>query len=431
MKVFFDMVGCRLNQAEIERMAAQFRMAGHEIVQTSHQADLVIINSCSVTAAAASDSRQKVRQAHKAGAGQIVLTGCWATVSSQAARELPGVTRVFLNDEKESIPQSLINADDLLHSLEPLERMPLPGIHRRTRAFIKVQDGCDNHCTFCITRVARGGSRSMPREEILREIQQAVAGGTHEVVLTGVNLGAWGRDSADREDLAVLVRYILANSGVERLRLSSIEPWDMDEDFLSLWEDRRMCRHLHIPLQSGCVETLKRMGRRTTPEQYRKLIHQVRTRLPDAAITTDIIVGFAGENDSEFDESLGFVREMDFAGGHVFRFSPREDTIAWNLPGRVNGLTAHTRSERMRQVLAESEKKFWCGFIGQQMDVLWESSKQMKNGCWNLRGLTGNYLPVSAEAPEDLWNMINKVKLEKVLTDSIAGITISSGALGK
>jgi len=431
MKVFFDMVGCRLNQAEIEKMAAQFRAAGHEIVQTSHQADLVIINSCSVTAAAASDSRQKVRQAHKAGAGQIVLTGCWATVSSQAARELPGVTQVFLNDEKESIPQLLIRADDLLHSLEPLERKPLPGVHRRTRAFIKVQDGCDNHCTFCITRVARGSSRSLLREEILREVQQAVAGGTHEVVLTGVNLGAWGRDNAGKADLTGLVRYILTNSEVERLRLSSIEPWDMDEDFLSLWEDRRMCRHLHIPLQSGCVETLKRMGRRTSTEQYRKLIHLVRTYLPDAAITTDIIVGFAGESDAEFDESLDFVREMKFAGGHVFRFSPREGTLAWDLPNRVNGLSAHTRSERMRQVLAESEKKFWCGFIGQQMDVLWESSKQMKNGCWHLHGLTGNYLPVSAEAPEDRWNMINKVSLEKVLTDSIAGIIISSGALGK
>jgi threonylcarbamoyladenosine tRNA methylthiotransferase MtaB len=421
MKVYFDMVGCRLNQAEIERMAAQFRGAGHEIVESSHQADLVIINSCSVTAAAASDSRQKVRQAHKAGAGQIVLTGCWATVSTQAARDLPGVTQVFSNKEKESISQVMIAADDQLHGSEPLERKPLPGVHWRTRAFIKVQDGCDNHCTFCITRVARGRSRSLPREEILEEVKHAVAGGTHEVVLTGVNLGAWGRDNSDKADLAGLVHYILLNSEVERLRLSSIEPWDLNYAFLELWEDKRMCRHLHIPLQSGSAQTLQRMNRRTTPELYRGLIRQVRTQLADVAITTDVIVGFAGESDDEFTESLEFVREMEFAGGHVFRFSPREGTPAWNLPGRVNGLTAHERSEKMRQILADSEKEYWHRFIGQQMDVFWESSKQMKNGLWQLHGLTGNYLPVSAEAHEDRWNRLNNVMLENVLPDSIAG----------
>jgi threonylcarbamoyladenosine tRNA methylthiotransferase MtaB len=424
MKVYFDMVGCRLNQAEIERMAAQFRVAGHEIVDSPHHADLVVINSCSVTAAAASDSRQKVRQANRAGAGQIVLTGCWATMSPQAARELAGVTQVFPNEEKESIPQLLMGAEDLLLDLEPLERKPLPGAHRRTRAFIKAQDGCDNLCTFCITRLARGSSHSLPRECILEEVRHAVAGGTHEVVLTGVNLGSWGKDSDGKADLAGLVRYLLANSGVERLRLSSIEPWDMDENFLSLWEDKRLCRHLHIPLQSGCAETLKRMGRRITPEKYRSVIQQVRERIPEVAVTTDIIVGFAGESEDEFIESLDFVREMDFAGGHVFRYSPREGTPAWHLPGRVSGLTAHARSDKMRQILGDSELAYRQRFVGQEMDVLWESSKQMKNGRWQLHGLTGNYLSVSAEAAQDSWNRFDTVRLLKVLADSIAGTII-------
>ena len=421
MKVFFDTVGCRLNQAEIERMAAEFRLAGHEIVETPNQADLVIINSCAVTAAATSDSRQKVRQAYKAGSANIVLTGCWATVSPQAARELPGITQIFSNEEKQKIPQALLGISASPYELEPLERKPLPGAHHRTRAFIKVQDGCDNHCTFCITRVARGRSRSVPRDEILAEVRHAESGGTHEVVLTGVNLGAWGKDLGMGEGLADLVRHLLAHSKVERLRLSSIEPWDMDTDFLSLWNNKRMCHHLHIPLQSGCEETLKRMGRKTSPDQFRKLIGLIRQTIPEVAITTDVIVGFAGESETEFNDSLTFVREMEFVGGHVFRFSPREGTPAWGLTDRVNGKVAHARSQAMRDVLLESERRYWGTFVGRKLDVLWESSVQQKNGQWKLHGLTSNYLPVSAHSTEDRWNRIDKVFLEQIGSVSLEG----------
>jgi threonylcarbamoyladenosine tRNA methylthiotransferase MtaB len=421
MKVFFDTVGCRLNQAEIERMAAEFRLAGHEIIESPNQADLVIINSCAVTAAATSDSRQKVRQAYNAGAASIVLTGCWATVSPQAARELPGITHIFSNEEKQKIPQALLGRSASPYELEPLERKPLPGAHHRTRAFIKVQDGCDNHCTFCITRVARGRSRSVPRDEILTEVRHAESGGTHEVVLTGVNLGAWGKDLGMGEGLADLVSHLLAHSKVERLRLSSIEPWDMDAEFLSLWNNLRLCNHLHIPLQSGCEETLKRMGRKTSPDQFRKLIGLIRQTIPDVAITTDVIVGFAGESETEFNDSLTFVREMEFVGGHVFRFSPREGTPAWDFQDRVNGRIAHLRSQAMRDVLLESEYRYWRTFVGRKLDVLWESSVQQKNGQWKLHGLTSNYLPVLAHSTEDRWNRIDTVLLEQIGSVSLEG----------
>lgn len=409
MRVFFDSIGCRLNQAEIERMAAIFRLSGHEIVDTPGDADLVVINSCAVTASAASDSRAKVRQAYRAGAQQIVLTGCWATIDFNGAKALPGVTGVVTNDEKDKLPEKILGSAINLFDLEPLDRQPLPGSHHRTRAFIKVQDGCDNFCTFCITRVARGQSRSIHKGEIFAEVLRAQNGGTHEVVLSGVNLGAWGRDLGEGETLTDLISYLLQNSRVERVRLSSIEPWDMDDRFLDLWQDKRMCRHFHIPLQSGSENTLKRMGRRITPDQFRRLIGQVRERIPEAAITTDIIVGFAGESTGEFAESLAFVREMNFSGGHVFRFSPREGTPACQLGGRVDGKTAHSRSEEMRQVLRESEIAYWQNYLGRRVPVLWESSQYLEEGRWRMHGLTDNYLPVSSVCNQDRRNQFDEV----------------------
>lgn len=233
MKVFFDSVGCRLNQAEIELMAAQFRAAGYGIAESVEEADLVIINSCAVTAAAASDSRQKARQAYRAGAPEIFLTGCLATLEPEAVMKLPGITRVFTNDQKARIPSLVFGLPEVFE-LEPIVRKPLPGIHKRTRAFIKAQDGCNNYCTYCITRIARGRSVSIDQKIIVSEIHAAEAGGAHEVVLTGVNLGAWGRDLPEKHNLAWLIRFLLRETSIERIRLSSTEPWDLDEEFFSL-----------------------------------------------------------------------------------------------------------------------------------------------------------------------------------------------------
>lgn len=411
MKIYFDTIGCRLNQAEIEKMAAEFRAGGHEIAESPENADLVIINSCAVTAAAASDSRQKVRQTNKAGNQNILLTGCWATLSPHEALELPGVTSVVNNNEKDQIPLRIMGRLAPNFDLEPLERKPLPGAHKRTRAFIKVQDGCDNQCTFCITRVARGRSRSLTESEILDQVRIAENGNSHEIVLSGVNLGSWGRDRGQGETLFNLLEKILLNTQIERVRLSSIEPWDIDDHFLDLWQDRRMCRHLHIPLQSGCVDTLKRMARRTTPDKFRRLLSQIKTRIPEMAITTDVIVGFSGETEDAFQESLAFIQEMEFAGGHVFRFSPRMGTPAFDLPGRVNGRIAHQRSEEIRIALRKSESNYWQKFIGREVLVLWESSTQSDDGRWILHGLTDNYLPVSTISSENRWNQMDSVKL--------------------
>lgn len=412
MKVFFDTIGCRLNQAEIEQMAGEFRSAGYQIIENAAEADLVIINTCTVTAAAASDSRQKVRQAHRAGAKEIVLTGCLATLEPEASEALPGVKHVFTNHEKALIPSLLIGKTEDF-DLEPLARIPLPGDRKRTRAFIKVQDGCDNFCTFCVTRLARGKGVSLPKEHVLREVRAAVEGGTHEVVLSGVHLGSWGKDLGEAETLMDLVQYLLANTGIERLRLSSTEPWGLDERFFDLWQDPRMCRHLHLPLQSGSAQVLRRMARHTTPQKFSSLVAFARERIPDVAITTDIIVGFPGETDEEFNESLKFVQEMEFASGHVFKYSLRQGTAAAKLPNRVHGNLAHERSQRMREILDISARRFAENYVNREGAVLWETATQMTAAIWNMSGLTDNYLQVYALAESNRCNKIDRVKIQR------------------
>ena len=262
MRIFLDTLGCRLNQSEIEAFANQFRAAGHILVGQPGEADLVVVNTCAVTAEAVSDSRQKIRQAERAGAGKIAVTGCWATLDQAGAAALAGVNTIIPNREKDFLVADLLELPREQFDVEPVAREPLPGIHLRTRAFIKVQDGCDNHCTFCITRLARGPSRSRSIKDVVVDIQAALRGGTQEVVLTGVQMGAWGKDFLPQQHLADLIRAILADTDVRRLRLSSLEPWDLDESFFLLWQDSRLCPHLHLPLQSGSRTILTRMARR-------------------------------------------------------------------------------------------------------------------------------------------------------------------------
>ncbi len=330
------------------------------------------------------------------------------------------MTHVVVRRERFLAYQILGNVAPL-YEAEPLERAPLPGIHWRTRAFIKAQDGCNNHCTFCVTRLARGVPRSESKESVLKQIELAQTGHTHEAVLTGVHLGSWGSDLSAGETITDLIEYLLKNSDIQRLRLSSIEPWGLDERFMELWQDARMCRHLHLPLQAGAAITLRRMARNTTPEKFRALVELIRSQVPEMALTTDVIVGFPGETEADFAASLQFVQEMNFAGGHVFRFSPREGTAAAHLPGRINGRVAHARSEEMRAVLAASEAAYRESFIGTEVDVLWESNSFLSENGWKIHGLTDNYLPVTAWSKMDRWNTINRVRLLRISTDALEG----------
>jgi threonylcarbamoyladenosine tRNA methylthiotransferase MtaB len=432
VKIYLDTIGCRLNQAEIERYARQFRSAGHDLVASPAQADLAVVNTCAVTAAAASDSRQKIRQLARLGASELVVTGCWATLRPQEAAALPRVSKVIPNQDKDGLVFDVLQTSEDQFDLEPIDRQPIPGARLRTRVFIKVQDGCDNHCTFCVTRLARGAGRSRTVSEILADIRASIksdgntsdffTGATQEIVLTGVHLGSWGSDYTHPLHLQELVKTILFETDIPRIRLSSLEPWDLNNEFFALWEDPRLCRHLHLPLQSGSAATLRRMARKTTPDSYAALVAAARKAIPGVAITTDIITGFPGETEFDHQESLEFVQSMQFADGHVFPYSPRPGTAAARFAPQIPEFIRKERSAQMREALAESAAYYQTGFIGEVLDVLWESAAGFGPQGWRLSGLTDNYLRVYAYALKQHWNQITPVYVTGVDGNALQGI---------
>lgn len=422
MKIFLDTIGCRLNQAEIESMSRQFRAAGHEIVASAEHADMAVVNTCAVTTQAASDSRGKIRNIARAGVNEIVATGCWTSIQPKEAANLPNVKHVVSNDKKDLLVPQVLNLEPSTFDLEPIDRIPIPGLHRRTRAFIKVQDGCDNKCTFCVTTIARGEGRSRPLTEVINDVNSALAGGSKEIVLTGVHLGSWGQEM--NYHLRDLVKALLRETDAQRLRLSSLEPWDLDLNFFSLWSDKRLMPHLHLPLQSGSDSTLKRMLRKTTTESFRELVSAARAIVPNVAVTTDIIAGFPGETDDEFAETLEFVKEMQFSGGHVFSYSPRPGTGAAKMKGQVKPEVRKRRNHILQEVIEESAKSYREKFIGQTMSVLWESTTEYGEYGWRMEGWTGNYLRVSATAPSPRWNEVDEVKLLGLDGEKVEGVIL-------
>ena len=440
MKIYLDTIGCRLNQSEIETMARQFRAVGHEIVGSAEMADMAVVNTCAVTNDAAAESRGRIRQIARVGVNEIVATGCWTTLQPQRASDLPNVIRVVANDRKDHLVADVLNLPQESFDLEPISRVPLPGLHRRTRAFIKVQDGCDNQCTFCITTVARGAGRSRPLSDVILDIQSALDGGTKEIVLTGVHLGSWGYDF--NKHLRDLIQAILRETDTPRLRLSSLEPWDLDADFFSLWDSSssastsstqrlragsRLMPHLHLPLQSGCESTLRRMRRKTTPGSFRELVSAAREVMPDVSITTDLIAGFPGETEEEFAETLEFVGEMNFAGGHVFTYSPRPGTGAARMKGQVRPEFGKKRNRILHDALEESARTYREKFAGRRMSVLWESTSEMGEWGWQMEGLTENNLRVQAFAPSPRWNEVDDVLLNECDGDRMKGVILNTG----
>jgi threonylcarbamoyladenosine tRNA methylthiotransferase MtaB len=326
---------------------------------------------------------------------------------------------VVPNLDKDQLVAQVLGGPVAPFDLEPIARFPLPGLHRRTRAFVKVQDGCDNACTFCVTTVARGAARSLPVRVVLEDIRSALRGGAQEIVLTGVHLGSWGHDFGER--LPALIRAILSETETPRLRLSSLEPWDLDERFFELWRDPRLTPHLHLPLQSGSPSVLRRMLRKTTPDSFRVLAEAARAAIPDLALTTDVIAGFPGETEAEFGETLNFVRELAFAGGHVFTYSPRPGTPAARMKDQVAPKVKKQRTARLREAFAELGVAYRSQFLGRRLPVLWESVIELGETGWRMEGHTGNFIPVVAHAPSPRWNQIESVRLLSFDGDTIRG----------
>lgn len=413
MKIFIDMVGCRLNQSEIELMANLLRSQGHEVLPISHNADLIIVNTCCVTIKAGAESRKVIRRAARGLTTPVIVTGCWATMFAEEALALSNVVKVVPNDKKANLVADILGIPAHVLEKSQFVRKPLLGERHRTRAFIKVQDGCDNRCTFCITCLARGRSMSISIALIERDINAAIRGGVQEIVLTGVQLGSWGKDMNPKAKLRSLIERILSNHEIKRLRLSSIEPWDIDASFFELWQDRRFCRHLHIPLQSGSARILNRMARKTNPDEYQMLIESARMTIPRIAITTDIIAGFPGETAEDFEESMAFVQSLSFAGGHAFTYSAMPGTPAATFADQVEHAERKNRNRLTKSLLAESSKKYKEGSIGETYDVLWEKAKPVDN-VWQLSGLTDTYQRVVCKSPVQLTNSISRVRINRL-----------------
>ncbi len=422
MKVHLRMVGCRLNQSEIETMARQFQQQGHEVVDNPAEADHFVLNSCAVTQEATKTSRKLIRDFHRAKqTGETTVTGCYAQIAPGEMTALPGVRRIIGNQEKDNLVAQITGQPIEIYDSEPFERDKLPGPFGRTRAFVKVQDGCDNACTFCITTVARGAGSSRSLDDVLREVNALHKRGYQEAVLTGVHLGSYGHDRGEREGLAQLVKALLQNTAMPRIRLSSLEPWDLSPDFFALWEDQRLCRHLHLPLQSGCDATLRRMRRNTDQQRFRALVAAARAAIPQLRITTDVIVGFPGETEGEFAQSEQFIREMNFAGLHVFRYSSRPGTPASRMRDHVSSAQKKQRSARLLELAEELERDFAASLLGSEQAVLWEQVIGATPTGFVLSGYTDNYLRVRTTHPRDLANVITRFELETQLDGVIHG----------
>jgi len=424
MRIRLDSIGCRLNIGEIEAMARRFAADGHRIVGQGEPADLCVFNTCTVTAIASRKSRQFIRQLRRHHpASKVVVTGCLAELEPAAIDDL-GVDLVIGNDAKDDLPGILARRGLLDHDGPADETTAndacTAGGH--TRAFLKVQDGCDNKCTFCVVTIARGRGRSLAAEEIISEVLKLENLGYREIVLSGVHLGSYGHDLGNSRGLEDLIRRILAETEIPRLRLSSIEPWDLEPRFFECFGNPRLLPHLHLPLQSGCDATLARMARKTTIRGFADLIEAARSAINDVSISTDIMVGFPGETDDEFAESIAAVEALAFSRLHVFRYSRRTGTRAAAMAGQVPGAVAQQRSRRLHELGQRLMSDFHGKFTGRRLDVLWEGAED-HGGALRWSGLTGNYIRVLTETDHDadLTNEVTAVDLDTCVPGAILG----------
>ncbi len=406
MKVALDTLGCKLNQAETELLARQVAEAGYRLVSLVDEADVYILNTCTVTHIADAKSRHLLRLAHRRNPDAlVVVTGCYAQRVPQELAQIEGVSFVMGNDEKPHLLR-LLQESGCLSSPTSMEGGSATNYKPafRTRAFIKVQDGCNSFCSYCIVPLVRGREKSLAVDQVVAEVSHRVADGYKEVVLTGTEISSYNYNGIS---LKGLLEHILAEADVTRLRLSSLQPQEISPQLIGLWRDKRLCPHFHLSLQSGSDGVLSRMKRRYCVSEYQGAVSLIRAQVPEAAITTDIIVGFPGETEEEFEESYNFCRRLGFARIHVFSYSPRRGTQASQLPHQISARVKKERSQQMLTLHKESAQNFRQQFLGKIMPVLWE--QQSTDGVWS--GLTDNYIRVYTRSDEDLTNKLLPLKV--------------------
>jgi threonylcarbamoyladenosine tRNA methylthiotransferase MtaB len=420
MRVAFYTLGCKLNQAETEALVGQFSQSGFQLVSPNDVADIYIANTCTVTHIADRKSRHWLRLARRRNPRALIIaTGCYAQRSHQELAQLADL--VVDNTVKQhllNIIQALSLEERVLDDSETKQSQVLAATVR-TRSLIKIQDGCHSPCTYCIVPKARPREYSLPSSQIIDEVKKKVALSYKEVVLTGTKVGSYRDGSADLRDL---VQCILHETGIERLRLSSLQPSEISSELLTLWQDGRLCRHFHLALQSGSQTVLQRMRRSYSLDQYQRTVNLIKEQIPEVAITTDIMVGFPGESDEEFEQGHSFCQQAGFANIHVFPFSPRPETAAAMMPEQIKDKAKQERNQRMLELSRSSQRRFCEQFLGQTMPVLWEQEMSAGSGIYS--GLTSNYIRVFAHSEKPLSNEITPVKLVEFHNQGIWGATV-------
>ena len=427
-KAAFYTLGCKVNQYETEAMTELFSKAGYEICDFDGYADIYVINTCTVTSMSDRKSRQIIRRAKKHNPNAVVaVTGCYAQTAPEAVGSIEGVNLVVGTKDRKNIvslveeisSDTFKNAVSDIMSTHEFEELSVKTYHGRTRAYIKIQEGCNQFCSYCIIPYARGPIRSRPFGEVLAEVNRLSLEGFTEVILAGIHVASYGADLGDCS-LSKLINEVNKIKGIRRIRLSSIEPMTLNKEFIDgIKSCDKLCRHFHISLQSGCDETLRRMNRKYTCDEYENIVIGLRENFPEVAITTDIMVGFPGETEEEFKKTCEFAKKIKFAEAHVFQYSQRQGTPAAARPDQVPAEIKEMRSKEIIKITNQTKEEYQKSFLGKTVEVLFEQPCHSFDGCFE--GKTDNYLTVIVPTNQKLSGEYHNVLPKEITPHGIMG----------
>lgn len=430
MKVAIDTLGCRVNQYESEAMVEQFIRDGYEVARFDDLSDVYVINTCTVTNMGDKKSRQMIRRARRLNEEAIIaVVGCYAQIASTEVASIEGVDVVLGTRNKGDIvywvnryrdeKKQIIEISDVLKN-KVFEDLNIKEYKGRTRAFVKIQDGCNRFCSYCLIPYARGAVCSKKPDKIIAEVHELADHGFKEILLSGIHIASFGLDLEENWDLVRVLEEVNKVSGIERIRIGSIDPAfftnDVIEKIMSL---KKLCHHFHLSLQSGCDETLKRMNRKYTAKEYKTVVENLRQKISGVNITTDVIVGFPGETQEEFNETYDFLKDIELSKMHVFKYSPRKGTKAARIKEQVDGNIKEERSHKLITLNNILEKKFNDKFIGKNMNVLYELKSE--NNAYGFEGYTNNYIKVMVKSKQNIECEFHITKLMELEDDHIIG----------
>ena len=426
--VGFLTLGCKVNQYETEAMMELFESRGYEVVDSNERADVYVINTCTVTSLGDKKSRQFIRRSKRLNDEAIIgVVGCYSQVSPEEVEKIEGVNVIIGTNNRKQIVDvvedinvwdKIVLVDDIMKVTE-FEELKIDTIKDKTRAFLKIQEGCNQYCSYCIIPYARGPIRSRKPENVISEVKRLAANGFKEIVLTGIHVASYGKD-LDCVTLTEVLKKVHEVDGIERIRLSSLEPRMFTDDFITaIKEMPKFCNHFHLSLQSGCDTVLKRMNRKYTTEEYATIVEKLRLELDNPSFTTDIIVGFPGETDEEFEATYEFAKGIGFSQIHVFKYSPREGTPASKMDKQIHGDVKSNRSNKLMALVDEMSDTYMDSFIGKEVQVVLEGEfESMPN---YLEGLDDHYMRIAVEASENMKKSMQKVRIIRRENDVLIG----------